>query len=195
MDAPERLTRTDPESISLQPPSAPALNPVLPDAGLSRILGGYTDPPTSRLVILLGHFDDRRSPLCGPEREQVCRDNFIVDSVAWAYGSTQPISHESRLETADDVRNVPRSTADDVVAAVTSLPRDARILSIGSVVDERLAEMEPALADDPLLAGERIVWLVKAVDDTAGQARLLEYAIRDSDLAAWRIDGSDLARP
>jgi hypothetical protein len=80
MAAPEQLSVTDATGAgSVHAPVGPAIN--LVTDWLPAKMG------VPEQVALFGHFDDPAAARCSPDRQQVCRDRFVVDLVAWTVGS------------------------------------------------------------------------------------------------------------
>jgi hypothetical protein len=91
MAEPESTLHIDPNGMSGNSPSSPAINPVFdgPDTSWARPLPQTGDAmPTP--VVFIGHFNDARAGGCRAEEQQLCRDRFVVTVVAWADGVDFP---------------------------------------------------------------------------------------------------------
>jgi hypothetical protein len=91
MSAPESLRHASGNTVSITPPSGPAVNPVFdgPDTDWARPADASGEAvPTP--VVFIGHFDDARANGCRPEHQQICRDRFVVTVVVWADGVDFP---------------------------------------------------------------------------------------------------------
>jgi hypothetical protein len=92
MAEPESTFRIDPNGMSGNSPSSPAVHPVFdgPDTSWARPIpanGEATPTP----VVFIGHFNDARADGCAAEfAVRLCRDRFVVTVVAWADGVDFP---------------------------------------------------------------------------------------------------------
>jgi hypothetical protein len=78
-------------SNSLHAPAGAGVNPVFdgPSTNWANPLPeNGNSVPTA--VVFIGHFDDPRAAGCAPADHQTCLDRFVVTTVAWANGVTNP---------------------------------------------------------------------------------------------------------
>jgi hypothetical protein len=80
MADPEQLSVTDASGAGfIHGPTGPGINVV------TDWLPAKMGAPEQ--VVLIGHFDDAAAASCTADLQQVCRDRFVVDLVAWTVGS------------------------------------------------------------------------------------------------------------
>jgi hypothetical protein len=131
-------------------------------------------PSTPVEIVVIGHFDDRRSTFCPPYVEPECRDRFVVDRVDWVHGESMPLSVENPFD------GQTTSTPEQVEAMVASVAPASPILSI-VVVDGPigLVQIEPELRDDVTgLTTHPVIWVVRVLESE----HITTYLV---------IDGSD----
>ncbi|MGP1674308.1 MAG: hypothetical protein ACTS8Z_03720, partial [Candidatus Limnocylindrales bacterium] len=83
-------------------------------------------PSTPIEIVIVGHFDDRRSFACPAAEVDACRDRFVVDRVDWAGGRPLPTSAFDLVEggassTAADVEAMVRETIVSAAPVATRL--------------------------------------------------------------------------
>ncbi|MGH2475887.1 MAG: hypothetical protein ACRDIL_11535, partial [Candidatus Limnocylindrales bacterium] len=116
-------------------------------------------PSTPIEIVVVGHFDDRRSFACPAAEVDVCRDRFVVDRVDWADGRSVPMS------ALDLVDGGAASSAAEVEATVRATVQGAEFLSMVAVDGEfGLQRMEPSIGVFAPLQGQRAVWVVRLLD-------------------------------
>lgn len=128
--------------VAWQPP-LPALGPA---------------PPIELVVI--GHFDDRRSFACPDALEQACRDRFVVDRVESVDGAQQATSVVLEVAT-------PSSTAEEVRAVIADAAPGTQILSM-ALVDgaSGIGRIEPALGTGQGgFIDQAATWVVRGLRD------------------------------
>ncbi len=135
--------------------------------------------PAMELVVI-GHFDDRRSFACPSEVQQACRDRFVVDRVAMVDGATQPLS---LVGVGDGPQ---KSTAAEIQALVARATPSGSVLSM-AVVDgpTGIGRIEPSLGtgrggfiDQPW------VWVVRVLEGD----RSVTYVVADGTNDVFRMD-------
>jgi hypothetical protein len=160
MAEPESLmTREANGGFSGREPAGPAIQidlddldgtwrPGLPDPG----------PAIPVEIVVVGHFDDRRSTACPVDLEAACRDRFVVDRVQVVNGEEQPTS-------LVDLAAGPGKPFDEVQRVIDVVRPDVAILSAVHVEGSDLGRVEPILADRRGgLVQEPAVWVVRALD-------------------------------
>ena len=143
-------------------PEGPAFTPYLDEVDTSWLSpipdrGGSTPQD----VVLIGHFDDRRSRQCPADAESGCRGRFVVDRVCWVDGT------EIELSNLNELGGPTASIDHDVATLVLEFVPQASILSALTVPGERLAEIEPGLRtrDEYGLTRAAGIWVVRVVAD------------------------------
>jgi hypothetical protein len=81
-------------------------------------------------IVAIGHFDDAAAATCPPEDATWCRDLFIIDSVAWAYG------HDLGFAGLINDPKV-KSTPDEIVQAMGAIDPAARIATVRTALRPR----------------------------------------------------------
>lgn len=140
-------------------------------------------PPVE--IVIVGHFDDRRSASCPVEVQAACRDRFVVDRVDSADGRVQPTSKVEQVEGG----GTPFDDAWHIVEAVR--PGVAILSAVHVDGADGLRRIEPALAAQGSdLLGERAVWVMRVLDGEA----MATYAVADStgSLYEFTADGAVL---
>ncbi len=149
--------------------------PSMPDVG----------PAEPAELVVIGHFDDRRSRLCPPNVEQACRDRFVVDRIDTVAGEPQPLSHVVLVDGES-----PQSALAGVQAALASVAPDAAVLSVVTVDNASVGSIEPTLEVDPADFGDgasRILsvrWVIRTLE--AGRPQT--YVVTDGTDEVWRMD-------
>ena len=118
-------------------------------------------PPEPVEIVVVGHFDDRRSSLCPDDVEDACRDRFVVDRVAWVSGTEQPSSLVIGVERLD-------STEDEIAAVVGGESPGGRVLST-AIVDGAtgIGRIEPSLGTGRGgFIDQRAIWVVRVLEDS-----------------------------
>ena len=111
-------------------------------------------------VVVVGHFDDRRSRQCPDAEAAACRDRFVVDRVCWVDGREVPMSDMN-----DSSIRPGRSTIDEIGAILEVAAPGWPVLSTLTVAAGGLPEIEPVFRtrDEYGLTGEAGVWIVRVV--------------------------------
>jgi hypothetical protein len=170
MEMPESLITVNEGVVSGRGPTGPALHPSFAEVG---------QPParpfsrqgksTPTAVVLIGHFDDRRSVLCPARPIPACADTFVVDRVASVEGS--PMAPHVRLDLepiAPEPRHEPTWTPDDVERLLMTAVPNLEILSRVALPGHRIGELEPSLGTGILgIIHRPIAWVVTGLDRTA----------------------------
>jgi hypothetical protein len=166
MEDPEGLASRSGDGTSIHPPTGPAIQPVF--AGPTPPTLSLTQPGASSPVpvVFVGHFNDRRSPLCtGPEGQPdapaACRARFVVDAIAWING-------EQRAADTLDLRSgadpYPSPRLDPAANAPRFLP-GLTILGVLILSGDQIGYLEPALARRPTdLSAEPSLWIVTVLE-------------------------------
>ena len=116
-------------------------------------------PPTPAEIVVIGHFDDRRSTFCPPYVEPECRDRFVVDRVDWVDGASMPLSVEDPLE------DQTTATLDRVEGIVARDAPASPVLSIAVVDGQFLGLMEPTLKDGAGgFTANPVIWVVRVLE-------------------------------
>ncbi len=145
-------------------------------------------------LVVVGHFDDRRSFAC-PGEVDLCRDRFVVDRVAFADGRPVPTS------ALDLVDGGAVSTAAEVAATVSETVRGAEFLSMVAVDGELgLQRVEPSIGVFARLQGQRAIWVVRLLDRCvirctarAGAGEFGTYLLVDGTDTLFKIDADNVA--
>ena len=137
-------------------------------------------------IVVIGHFDDRRSTACPADVESECRDRLVVDRVDWVDGESLPLSVENPLggQTV--------STLDQVEATVAIEAPASPILSV-VVVDgpTGIGRIEPTLQDGPGgLTAKPAIWIVRVLESE----RISTYLVIDDsdDIYELGVDGEPI---
>jgi hypothetical protein len=181
------------DPVDTRGPVGPAFHPIMP-IGDQASSGGGLDLPGGppRLVVFLGHFDDRRSPFCGPDREASCRDRFVVTAVLEVDGESIGPGYAPRLDPPSGDRVDPQSGPGGMRLLMSQVIRPgSRLLSHDPVIGSRLGEVEPGLGDGRLrLAIERVVWVARALDiSEQGWIALRTYFVVDGTTNVYEVVG------
>lgn len=129
-------------------------------------------------IVVIGHFDDRRSALCPDEVEAACRNRFVVDRVAWVDGVEQPTSLVTEVEEL-------ASTQDGIGAVVRNESPDGLVLST-AVVDGStgIGRIEPSLGTGRGgFIDQRAIWVVRVLEGD----RAVTYLVVDGTDAIFEM--------
>ena len=135
-------------------------------------------------IVVVGHFDDRRSLLCPDAVKDDCRDRFVVDRVEWVDGTTQPFS----MVGVDDGRQA--STPEAIQAIVAAETPSDSLLSM-AVVDGStgIGRIEPSLGTG---RGDFIdqawVWVTRVLE----AERAVSYLVVDGTDAIFEMNGDGI---
>jgi len=147
--------------------------PTLPDVG----------PAVPVELVVLGHFDDRRSALCPEAVEQQCRERMVIDRVVTVDGVQQrpaPVIQVQGME----------STADAVATIVLFQARGGEILAMTVVDGETgIGRIEPSLGTGRGgFIDQRAIWVIRSLEGD----RVTTYLVVDGSAAVHRMepDGS-----
>lgn len=169
------------------PPDRPAIAPVFPFLDLDAIPS--VDPSRGPLpeLVVLGHFDDRRSieALCGPAEPVSCPDTFVVDRIVSVDGTPVGPSLVASLERYEPFAPVrPAWTVRDVDRIVGSVGGDLEILSRTAIAAERVRELEPSLGTGAHeIIDRQVAWLVNALVPIEGRPpRLRTFLLVDDSI-------------
>ncbi len=149
-----------PGALSIRPEILPGTSVVDPWAGAH----GLAERLSSRPVVLIGQFDDPRSPECAPRPgggNAGCDRSFVVDQIAWIDGSFEGPS----MFTEAGIR--PAHSSADVVAAVADwfLPgSQPAIVSIAGVRPADSVALSGVALDG---RGAEPFWIVRVVSSLA----------------------------
>lgn len=195
MEEPESLVTVAPDGFEGRTPTSPSFQidfddldrtwePELPVVG----------PATPIELVVVGHFDDRRSFACPLADVDRCRDRFVVDRVAFADGRAMPTS------ALDLVDGGAVSAAAEVEATVSETARGAEFLSMAAVDGELgLQRVEPSIGVFAPLQGQRAVWVVRLLDrcvircTARGVGEFGTYLVVDGTDALFKIDADNVA--
>ena len=136
----ESITTIEDNGFIGASPSGPFFQLDLDDLDLAwqRRLPALGPVPPIELVVI-GHFDDRRSFACPEPVEQACRDRLVVDRVDTVDGVRQPTSIVRDVEALS-------STPEEVRAVVADAVPGSEILSVALVDGATgIGRIEPAL--------------------------------------------------
>lgn len=182
---------TEPESLSARrdafgrPLVGDALEmdlDALDRSGLPVVRSAGPAEPTE--IVVVGHFDDRRSRLCPPNVEQACRDRFVVDRIDQVAGEDQPLS-----QVVMHGGQATRSTLVDVEAAHALAAPDATILSVVTADNENIDAVEPTLVTDLSDLPDGSFYLpIRWVLYTLESGRPQTYTVTDGTNEVWRMD-------
>ncbi len=169
-------------------PHGVALNPDLDDLSQSWApplpVIGIDGGSTPAHVVMVGHFDDRRSRQCPPAEQVACQDRFVVDKVAWVDGAVPPPSRLSLLNAGVS----PRSSIAEVQAIVAvEAPQSPELSMV--VVDGPvgLASIEPSLTvrrGRDGLVDQPIVWISRLLESE----RISTYISVDGTQAIYEMN-------
>ena len=173
------------EAIRLvEQPSGRELNPELDDLDRSwepiPPMLGNSGESTPAHVVMLGHFDDRRSILCPTAEVDSCRNRFVVDRVHWVDGTFLPTSQQNELD-----GTVPRSSPAEIEAIVRGEAPDSPLLSM-AIVDGAtgLARIEPALGTGRRgLIDHAALWVARVLESE----RISTYVVVDGTNAIYEL--------
>jgi hypothetical protein len=188
----ETLVETSGDRESFKPPVGPALNPDLDDLDRSweppPWQVGDANIPRPAHVVLIGHFDDRRSLLCPAAEVTACRDRFVVDRVAWVDGREPPPSQLTLLESVVTAR----SSVVEIQAIVSGVAPGSEELSMVTVDALGLTRIEPALGTGRRgLIDAGILWVVRVLESE----RVSTYVVVDGTNAIYEMTADGDAVP
>jgi len=137
-------------------------------------------------IVVIGHFDDRRSDVCPGEVRAACEDRFVVDRVAWVDGTEQPTSLVVEVEGL-------ASTDEGIARDVRNESPDGLVLST-AVVDGAtgIGRIEPSLGTGRGgFIDQRAIWVVRVLEGD----RAVTYLVVDGTDAIFemREDGAPVA--
>ena len=187
MEQPESLVTVEDNGFSGRVPVGPSIQidldgletgwqPGLPDRGPSK--------PVE--IVVIGHFDDRRSTACPADVERACRGRLVVDRVDWVDGESMPLSVQNPL----DGQTV--STLDQVEAIVANEAPASPVLSI-VVADgpTGIGRIEPTLQDGAGgLTAKPAIWIARVLESE----RISTYLVIDDsdDIYELGVDGEPI---
>jgi hypothetical protein len=166
------------KSVGPTRPDGPALNLVIPPESANLAL--LTQQPTE--VVVLGHFDDHRSPTCPEVDVGRCRRNFIVDAIL------NPAKLVLDPDLATSVHpgpsNIPHGTVSwaTQVAGLTDADRADRLVVAFPVAVAALSAFEPDTLGAEAVANSETAWYVHFLDqDAAGIPIVRTRIVLDTD--------------
>lgn len=168
----------------------PGGEPRMPLSFGPAVTSGDLPEASSEAIVVVGHFDDRRSAACGPALADACADVFWVDTL-WMNG--QSIDRDWTASTADEpAPNGSHETAWARVAGPDGEPLTP--LSVGLIPGSMLGTLEPASVGQ--IAVEPWIWHVTAYEPSSGRVRT--FVIPDSVLqnrdgiVFYEVDGDEV---
>lgn len=157
MEDPESLVTVLGDGFEGREPTGRSFQLELDDLDTSWVPALPTVGPAAPIeIVVVGHFDDRRSFAC-PE-VQVCRDRFVVDQVRTADGRTRPFS------VLDYVDAGAAASVEAIRTLVTSAVPGTTILSMVAVNGADMERIEPNIMAFVPFQEERAVWVVRTLD-------------------------------
>jgi len=151
-------------------------------------------PATPIEVVVVGHFDDRRSFACPAAQIDRCRDRFVVDRVAFADRRSVPTS------ALDLVDGGAVSTAAEVEATIDESVMGAELLSMVAVDGELgLQRVEPSNGVFAPVHGQRAIWVVRLLDrcvircTARGAGEFGTYLVVDGTDALFKVHTDNVA--
>jgi hypothetical protein len=158
------------------------------------------DDPSVRVVVV-GHFDDRRSPLCVDKEplpqtardrellaqlEQACRDQFVVD---------QFLSVDGRAPSQVFIGNtITAWSHEEALTAVADYVPTLSILSTDAIPGGSIGIHEPALVDGlEDLTSKKVLWTFRVLVE-AQPARVDTYIVVDGIGSVFRSVGTSFER-
>ena len=175
---PDDLTKNGPGGSAGHLPTSPNVELYLDDVDLA------WQPESAPVeIVVIGHFDDRRSAACPAAEEQACRDRFVVDRVDRVDGVDQPLS---AMHLSEPMEPSELARLDQVRAPLG----DALVLSvlIGQSSDG-FPFREPAVDDGPGgIDPSDLVWVFRVLENGLEQS----YAVDESTGALYRMEGTRL---
>ncbi|HYH92457.1 MAG TPA: hypothetical protein VD763_04795, partial [Candidatus Saccharimonadales bacterium] len=178
LERPETLVFRDGPTVKTLQPAGPGLHPHFGMGQFDWPETGLTELVMPIPIVALGHFDDPGAEACPAQDARWCRDLFVIDRIAWAYGNDIPAMAESRDPKVE-------STPAQVEAIIGEAVATGVVLSGGSAPGRGLGESELPVTDwpDPILETSR-VWVVKVLE--AGRATL--FVVLDDSHRVYRLD-------
>jgi hypothetical protein len=162
METPEDLFGTsDPGSNEIRHPNSPSfhLSFALVDPPVVPI--PEPDNASPVLVVLIGHFHDRRAARCEAAERDACGETFVVDRVLEDNGTELPVRTQARTEAS------PHDPESDIDALVAVAAPSAVVVSRQLLPVAQTFAIEPVLADDqlvPYIDQSKLAWLATTVD-------------------------------
>ena len=182
MRDPQPLVTVSSASMIARAPTGPSIQVDLDDLDQAWQPSLPTVGPSQPIeIVVVGHFDDRRSFACPAAVEQACRDRFVVDRVDLVGGQRLPTSVVDLVD-ADTA-----STSDAVERLVlAAAPPGSTTLSMAAVGgNPGLGRIEPSLGTGQGgLIDHRAIWSVRVLLD----GRSVTYLVIDGSDAVFTID-------
>ena len=179
---PESLVTASSASMIVRAPTGPSIQVDLDDLDQTWQPSLPTVAPSQPIeIVVIGHFDDRRSFACPSAVAQACRDRFVVDRVDLVGGQRLPTSVVDLVD-ADTA-----STSDAVERLVlAAAPPGSTTLSMAAVGgNPGLGRIEPSLGTGQGgLIDHRAIWSVRVLLD----GRSVTYLVIDGSDAVFTID-------
>jgi len=159
MRDPESLIAVGPDSMNVHGPEGPHISidldqidrpwqPMLPVMG----------PSTPIEIVVMGHFDDRRSSACSADRQQPCRDRLVVDRVESVHDTVQPLSVMAHVDVLDDA-------IEPIKTVVADEAPESSILSIAVYKGVDVGWIEPSLRKSrPGITDQAAIWVVRVLE-------------------------------
>lgn len=154
------------EPFGSDPPVGPAFHPSFALVKTPSVPVSETNEATPVPVVLLGHFHDRRAPLCSDHNRDACEQVFLVDRVISINGADQPV------ETHRQIDDLPIELSADVDALVTGAAPGTMLAARQLLPLTVVSDVEPALRDDDVLSvfspATHASWLETVIDLRGG---------------------------
>lgn len=182
MQDPEAVITASAAGLSWRGPEGPAISPYLREVDLA----WASSDDVERLVelVVIGHFDDRRSFACPATEVEACRDRLVVDRIVSVDG--RDVGAIALDQTASRVA----STAAEVESTVLRWTPRAEVLSMVAVDGEiGLQGVEPSIGVFARFQDQRAIWVVRALESGV----LGTYLLVDGTDALFKIDGDNVA--
>ena len=196
MASPESLWTSDPggsgSALSRRSPAGPAINVTFP---------GLTPPPPLPIpatgtssptpVVVVGHFHDRRSALCPPDRLAACEQRFVVDAVTWVDRNAATLPVFVDLDpNGTTLTTTQQAVVSDFVAAQAPLLQ----IIVGKVAD--IGRIQPGVTSSAGLTSEAALWVGTYVVAGSDQAppTALTFLV-DERGVLYRVTGNAVIRP
>jgi hypothetical protein len=166
MQVPESLQSISASGTSIHGPMGPAIQAAFAGAMPPTVSVAQPGASVPIPVVLVGHFNDRRSPLCTvgetqADAQAACRSRLVVDAVAWVNG-TEGSTEAVDWRAATDPH--PSPALDPVANAAVFVP-GSTLLSLLVTPGSRIADVEPTLARAPTdLTSEPTLWVVTVLE-------------------------------
>jgi hypothetical protein len=185
MQDPEPVITATGSGISWRGPTGPAINPEFDEIDMSWVQP-IDDVARLEELVVVGHFDDRRSNLCPRAEQDVCRERFVVDRVSWVDGETLPTSVLDLFQ-----EQPPATPFADVKAALDRITGGAPVLSAIRVDGPiGLASVEPSLGTGQAnLIDHDALWVVRVLASEGAAT----YLLVDGSDAFYQMDATGTA--